>query len=250
MKKEFNQTIALAALLALTGCETTGLSTRERAGISYPAYVMGLRPNSAEAAPRKMKFPMQLAVVEAGESAPAENLLKKLESQKALITSVAALPAPADSAREAVPAGELGDPVDQYSVRVNSLCDLARSAGADYLFLYGGNIDYWRTANALKFFDITLVGAYVVPSTGIKAEGKAAGVLIDVTTRTPVLFVSAEARDSSGGASELAYSKQQNLVTAVRDQLSAKLADELLARFASHDLANENHVDCSSAQAP
>ena len=115
------------------------------------------------------------------------------------------------------------------------MCDLARSAGADYLFFYGGNIDRWHTANALRLFDLTLVGAFFIPSTSVKAEGKAAGALIDVDTRAPVLFVSAEARRSAGGPSELAYSKQQNLIVKVRDELNSKLADRFLSRLASRD---------------
>lgn len=95
MKTDWKQIVVLSAALALTGCGTSGLSRRERPG-TYPAYIISLQPDSVAASPREMKFPLKLAVVPTGETAPDDDLLKKLEDDKRLIRSVATLPAPAD----------------------------------------------------------------------------------------------------------------------------------------------------------
>ncbi len=100
MKTVLKQIVVLGALLALTGCGTSGLSRRERPGITYPAYIMSLQPDAAASSRREIKFPLRIAVTQAGETAPDYSLLRKLEGSKALIRSVASLPALADTAPE------------------------------------------------------------------------------------------------------------------------------------------------------
>jgi len=233
--KILEMTVAVGVLCFVTGCETSGLSSREQAGASYPNYILSLQ-SKTPAARQNPVFPLRLAVAEIGEASPPRPMLDKLETAPALISAINGLPAPG-----ATPGwrGEMADRRETQEVpdRMQELCRLAQASGADYLFLFGGNIDSWRQGNALTFLDITLIGGAIFPGTRIKAEGKAAGALIDVATGRPVLFASADDRRSVAVPTLLAEGKRNAVNSKLRDDLTAALADELLRKLTSEKLS-------------
>lgn len=222
---KFSAAVTAAALLA--GCETTGLSPRESSGVTYPNYIYALQATGPAHPPAaKPVVPIRLAVAQVGEPAPSSALLDKLAAQKALVASVSGLP---------LPGAVTGFPNDRgehdYASQINTLCRLAQSVGARYVFLYGGDIDSWRKNNAFSILDLTLVGGTFVPGCRLNLEGKGAGVLIEAATGEPVCFVSAEAKLSAGSPDFLAGGKNTSLQAETRDLLIDKLGDQLIARL-------------------
>jgi hypothetical protein len=233
MKTATQLAITLAALLITTGCETTGLSQRERPGVTYPNYILSLQPKQSQDTRTKPVPPLRLAVAQVGEPAPAKIMLEKLEADHALVNSVVGLPVPAEEQdRNFNPRDFKQNKSENYSAEMQSLCHLAQSVGADYVFVFGGNIDSWQDGNALKVFDFTIVGAAIVPSAKIRAEGRTAGALIETATGDPVLFVNAEAKSSTTSPSYQADGRNNTLKAGLRDELTSKLADALLKRLA------------------
>jgi hypothetical protein len=229
MKTIIKSAVAIAAVCLLTGCETTGLSPRESSGVSYPNYILSLPVNPA-ATPQRPAMPIRLAVAEVGEDAPPDAMLNKLAGHGNLVASVTGLPLPSDG----VPAYEFlraNSPKLDYASRVKTICGLARISGADYVFLFGGNVDSWQENNALSVLDITVIGGVFVPGARIHIEGKGAGVLIDTTNCEPVLFVNSEAKDSGSSPDYLTEGKTMNLRVKVRDVLINDLTDQLLNKL-------------------
>lgn len=229
MKIIIQSVVAIAAVCLLAGCETTGLSPRETSGVSYPNYVFSLP--SGNAAPQKLTVPIRLAVAQVGEDTPSEALLAKLAGHTALVASVTGLPLPADRINPYY-RGRFNSPAPDYAARVKSLCGLARAAGADYVFLYGGSIDTWEQKNPLSVLDLTIIGGVLMPGTKIHAEGKGAGVLISAATCEPVLFVNTDTKNSATSPDFLTQGKTIGLQANIRDQLAAKLTDQLLDQLA------------------
>jgi hypothetical protein len=227
MKMILQAIMAVAAVWLLAGCETTGLSPREHSGVTYPNYILSL-PASGTNAPPKPEVPIRLAVVQVGESAPAQAMLDKLAAEPAIIASVVGLPLPGEDSYY----NHQNSPKTDYAGRVKTICNLARTTGADYVFLFGGNIDAWQKNNWASVFDITLIGGWLVPGTEIHVEGKSAGVLISTATVEPVLFVNAGATESAIAPDYLADGKVNSVRAKVRDQLVEKLGAEFLRRLA------------------
>jgi hypothetical protein len=233
MKKIYQFAIAVTAVCLLAGCETTGLSPRESSGASYESYIMGLQPGSNEM-PQKLSVPIRLAVAQVGETTPPENMLDKLANEKTLVASVTGLPLPGETYYHS-------QNVD-YPARVKTICSLARTTGADFLFLFGGTLDSWQDNNSLSALDVTLVGGAIFPGTKIHIEGKAAGVLISTATCRPVFFINADARGTALCPDFFADGKTPALRSKVRDELVDKLNDQLINKLtdlsASAKIAN------------
>jgi hypothetical protein len=223
--------VATIGLCLLTGCETTGFSSRERSGVTYPNYILGMQSVSTNAARRELHLPLRLAVAQVGEAAPPNSMIELLETNRAIASFVVGLPAPGDNSSTRLLANKETSQFQDYSEQARSLCRLAQSAGADYLFLVGGNIDTWNDPSFLKVFDITLVGGFIIPSTGVKGYGKAAGTLVDVATGAPVLFASVESSNSDFVPSNAVWEKRDAVSAQLRKELGAKLAAELVQKL-------------------
>jgi hypothetical protein len=115
-----------------------------------------------------------------------------------------------------------------YPAKVKELCGIARASGANYVFLFGGDMDSWQEKNPLSVLDITIIGGALMPGTEIHVEGKGAGALVSTATCQPVLFVSADAKNSAASPDYLADGKTISMEANVRDQLAAKLTEVLL----------------------
>jgi predicted ATP-grasp superfamily ATP-dependent carboligase len=107
----------------------------------------------------------------------------------------------------------------------------ARENGADYLFLFGGTIDHATTGTPLSLADLTIVGAFIVPSKRISADARAGGTLIDVHSGRVVLNVSAQDMRTSLTPTAARETGQVKLMSAMRDDLCQKLAEQLKERM-------------------
>ena len=171
MKTTICSVLALGAVCLLAGCETTGLSSHDRAGVSYPRYILGLQPKAAQHPPQKLAAPIRLAVAQVGESSPPRNMMDKLERNPRLIVSVVGLPLPGEpSGNYSGSRAEEKDHPEDFAAKIKTICGVAQSVGADYLFLFGGNIDSWQNRNGLAFLDFTIIGGAIIPSAKIHCE--------------------------------------------------------------------------------
>jgi hypothetical protein len=235
MKTMIPFTFALAAVCLVTACEATGLSSDEHAGADYSNYILSLQPGPACRSTQTLATPIRLAVGQVGETAPPQNMLDKLDSQGGFITPVVGLPLPDGPESRYAYDNQAKTSLADYSARVKSVCSLAQSAGANYVFLFGGNIDSWRKNNFLTVLDITIVGAFIVPSSKIEMEGKASGTLIDAATIEPVFFVSVDSKTSATTPDYLAAGKTGDMRARLRDELIDKLTGELIGKIANSD---------------
>ena len=241
MKKTLPSVVTIGLVLLAAGCDTTGLSPRERSGVSYSNYILALQSKAAPAT-NHLALPISLAVVQVGESAPPKSMLDKLGSESALVASTTALPLPADAERWYTVKDSAKEPATDYEKRMKTICGLAQSTGADYVFIFGGNLDSWRKNNFLSFFDITILGGFIFPGSKLNVEGKSAGSLIEAATGEPVLFVSTDAKESGISPDFLSDGKLDHLRAKVRDVLIANLTDELLKRIAAKSHAGPKAV--------
>jgi|HubBroStandDraft_1064217.scaffolds.fasta_scaffold132019_2 hypothetical protein len=230
MKKIIPCAIAVTAICALTGCETTGLSPRETSGVSYPNYVLSL-PSSGTNTLTKISTPIRLALVQVGETAPPDSMIDKLAAQKTLVVSVMGLPLPGDAGNFPIYTRASAQGPD-YAGRVKAICNAARTTGADYVFLFGGSMDSWQENNSLSVFDLTIVGGFLVPDVKIHIEGKGAGTLISTTTYQPIFFVDASVTSVDSSPDFLADGKTMTLRAKDRDELANKLSDQFLNKLA------------------
>lgn len=100
-------------------------------------------------------------------------MLDALAARPDLVASVAGLLLPGETETESPYHGNRPIPPGfDYAGRVKTVCRLAKTEGADYVFLMGGNVDSWSEGNFLRLFDITVVGGAIFPATEIHLEGK------------------------------------------------------------------------------
>jgi hypothetical protein len=235
MKTILKLSAVIAAAGLLAGCETTGLSPRESSGVSYPNYIFGLQTGPTNAPVPPPVPPIRLAVAQVGEPAPSSALLDQLAARRTLIASVSGLPLPGDAGNFGWQNRENNMSAD-YAARVKTVCRLAKAGGADYVFLFGGDLDTWRKNNSFSILDLTLIGGTVVPGCQINLEGKGAGVLIESASGEPVFFVNADVKRSASSPDFLAQGKTDSLRAEARDVLVEKLGGQLLDRLAGTNL--------------
>jgi hypothetical protein len=222
--------LPLAALCAVTGCETTGLSPRENSGVTYPNYILSLESGGPNSPSQKITMPIRLAVAQVGQAAPPKSMLDRLASEKSLVVNVNGLPLPG-AAENTFGRNSAANPDEYYAERIKAVCNLARNSGANYIFVFGGNVDSWRKNNSLAIFDATIVGGVLLPGGRTEMEGRGAGALISVETGQPVFFVTADAKDSAASPDYLAEGRTAGMRAKVRDELIEKLTGELLDKL-------------------
>jgi hypothetical protein len=225
---------ACALLLAwlLTGCHTTGLSSRESSPGSYSRLVYEMARNQPNATPApRLRKPIRLAVAQLGEVSPGTNMLGELRSHPALIATVVALPAPVEY-RDRYDTRTRDTPEPPATAnRLAEIRSLARAMGADQVLIFGGSLDTWTTRNAFAALDITLVGAAIFPSARVHGQGKAAGILLDVESGTVRFQVETESRSHGTVPSGFASEKTDSVRVTLRDDLAAGLGREFVDRL-------------------
>ncbi len=224
MNRKINLLILAVLAIAVSGCYTTGLSMRETGNFNYSNLIYGLYDESDSTAQQEvLNKPIKLAVAQVGENAPPAVMLNALAEQKYLVSKVSVIPVGS--------AESFDKDKEEFGKRMVKMRKLAKDLGADYIFLFGGSADYGYTPNWLQFFDITLVGGYVLPSNKITAEGRVAGALISAETGRVVFLVSSEAKRQARSATFTADSRQEEVVVKLRDDLVASLTDEFIEKL-------------------
>jgi hypothetical protein len=235
MKRSIVASAAAAAALslaALAGCESAGLSPREVPGRTQSAYLYSLyaeMPPEARNAPQPPpRLPASVAVVQVGEAAPPAPLLEAMRGDPGVFGRVESLPGIAYE----------GEPWDRNRRRADGLVDarghltalrsLAADMGLDYLLLVGGTVDYGTTATELSLLDLSIVGAFVIPSHETNATARANGALVDVRTGRVAVNSAAEASSKSTVSLVKVEGEQMKLLTALRDEVVAKLGKRVI----------------------
>ncbi|MBF0384431.1 MAG: hypothetical protein HQL27_01030 [Candidatus Omnitrophica bacterium] len=231
MKRFIKMMLFFAVAFTLAGCYSTGLSLREKGSFNYSNFIYGLynRNDSKAEAIKKVKTPIKLAVAQVGENTPPDIMVKMLEKEGYLVSEVMALPAG-------------GNDIDYYNNerksgsqeienRMDKMRRLAKDLGTDYIFLFGGSSDIGTSSNWLGFFDITIVGAFVIPSQKITAEGRAAGALVEVESGKVVLTVNSEDSKTAYASSANLSGQHDAVLISMRNDLVDRLSKELIKKL-------------------
>ena len=220
----------LSVLLA--GCTSSGLSPREVHGQDYSTYVYSMYDAPANAAPAKpVQLPATVAVAQIGEVAPPTAMLDVLrkDQQFSLVQSV---PGVDDVAAQAdVPPDRVIAAKREARVQSDRMLRYARDLGTRYLFLFGGTVDRSTTGTRMSLADVTIVGAFIVPSKSVKGEARASGSLIDVETGRVILSVSADSSKEILSATAAQDGNEIKMLHDLRDDVTVKLARQLTQRI-------------------
>lgn len=183
----------MVAMIALTGigCRTSEVSVREYC--ENDMHAVGERP---------------LKIIAARIDGPAnsETFFDKLEVDIELI--------------------EPAMPVENNKVSENVL-EAARTRGADYVFLYSGNLNSELFHHAASFSNLRSAGKHMSVVTRVRTVGKAQGILIDVQTGNKVLTVNSELAKTMGYPVFISESKSGSVLAGMEKELFAGLAGNL-----------------------
>lgn len=238
--------VAALPLAALAGCESSGLSPREASGRNFSSYVYSLSDAPAQAGDAQnapLVLPSKLAVAQVGEVAPPTAFLNKLRARPELFSRVegvsgAVFLPPEDRGergeRDSAITTEAGARREMQRIR-----QTARDMGMDHLLLVGGTIDQVTKENGLSILDLTVVGAFVVPSKQVDAEAKASGALIDLATGRVALVASADASRGRVASSATQVSGEIDVMREARDEVLAKLAAQVIKQCREVRQAND-----------
>jgi hypothetical protein len=174
---------------------------------------------AAQAPRRPIVLPIKLAVAQLGEVSPPTAVLDRLRQETTAFAMVQPIPSITQDGNEKPSA--------------KSMRRLARDLNADYLFVYGGTIDHAITGTPLGAANLTIIGAYVVPSEKIHAQAKVSGSLIDIAPGAAggvLLTVSADDKDWALSPFAARDSDDMTLTRKVRERAVAKLMDQFVAK--------------------
>jgi rhombotail lipoprotein len=223
---------ALALPLAvLAGCESSGLSPREAADRTFSSYVYALDPApAADTQPARLVLPTRLAVAQMGEVTPPSSFLSKLRTQPALFSRVEGISGAigVDPRIYRRPGDSTITADSQARSEMARIQRVARDMGMDHLLLVGGTIDRVAKENGLSVLDLTIVGAFVVPSKQVDAEAKAAGALIDLASGRVLLIASADASKGRLASTATQGSAEIDVMRGARDEVLDKLAGQVI----------------------
>lgn len=214
--------------ILLAGCQQAGLSPRETQTQNYATYIMSLYdvPGTPGLPPASISLPARIAVAQVGEIAPPEKVLLAMRNNPA-IAQVEPVPGSfTDSGRDVT--------FDQLRAQVRRIERISRDLGMNYLFLFGGCIDYDTHSNPLSLLDLTIVGAFVVPSKNVNAHGRAAGALIDLSNERIVFVTSVEGEKERLAPTASSDGQEQRTLAALREELTDALAQKMLAECQAH----------------
>lgn len=234
MKNKILLWLSALALLAFTGCETDGISAREQHN-NFASMVNGIYrdPASTAGSNSPVKFPLCLAVAQIGELAPDTNFTYELSREPVLVNRIVSLPLPGEieTSYGYGQQSDRPDAAEKFAREIQSLRNLARDQGAQYLLVVGGSIDSYESHNPLTVLDFTIVGGAVLPSAQIKSDGKGAGALLDVQTGRIVFLVNTQLQDSGMSPTFYADERRVTVNNDLRRKLLKDLADRFLARL-------------------
>ncbi len=230
MKKLF---LLLIVLVIFAGCYTTGLSPRESGSYNYSNFVYSLydsvqfRPFDE---PQKIMLPMKLGIAQVGESSPSQLMVDILKDESGLFDKVSVIPSGLGK-----DSNNRKEKFKTAKVELSQMRRLANDLGVDYIFLFGGSADIGRTGNWLEVFDLTGVGAMILPSQKIRIEGQSSGALIDIKSGKVLMSVSTESSLKAMASTYNAEDTKQDKLAKLRDSLVKSLADNFVEQLASKD---------------
>ncbi len=256
--------IVCGLLIACLGCTQVGLSSREQPGQDFSTYIHSLydqpaAPAAGETTLRQADFPVRLAVAQIGEVAPPETLMQRLQRQHGLFERVEPLPGDGMPAVAPVYLSHRLSPDESQRLQrehlersrealhahTTRMRQMARDMGMTHLVILGGRIDMAHEQNGLALADLTIVGAFVVPSREIIGSGRASAAMIDLATGRTVLIASAQ-QDATRWSSAIGREADQvKLLRRMRDDLAGELAADLVrqcARRAGMELDRKGNV--------
>lgn len=239
---------AVSAFLLLAGCESAGLSPQETAANNYSMLMYSQELDTMPAVapdPEPVRGPLNVAVAQVGEIAPPQFMLDALRARSDLFGKVIPISGavagqqlddtlayrPSDSYRPADSTPVLAQPGP--ALQMTRMRNMARNLGADYLLLFGGDIQHTNTETGLAVFNLTIVGAFVVPSNAIVVNGKAAGALIDLRTAQPVMSFSSESNGNGMAPSAFADNVENGSMLANRKELVKKLTADVVGQMST-----------------
>jgi hypothetical protein len=248
MKTNFVGMSAVALSAGLIGCTSSGLSTREVPGRDHGTYVRAIYdraeapdlrshmrgvyrgPATAEAAlARPFVAPAKVAVFQVGEVSPDEIFLATLRKAPDTFTRVEAISdAGGDVHVRRRDPHNHDAPLENANQRLVTLTRVARDMGMDYMLMIGGTIESQQNSTPLSILNLTIIGAFIIPSDQTRALAKASGYLIDVHTGRVVAVSSAQAQ---GGQLTPAVSTRAESVIfqrKLRTEVTAKLAEQVV----------------------
>lgn len=268
MKKQtLLRSVLFLLMLAVSACTASQYAAAPGGGpvprgtyqINYSALLLDFyrsdpRMHQAAAAqPTALKVPARVAVAQLGELQAASTLLAELRASGELLSSVASIPAvPPDLAgfyeytdhsvslggteKRTAPRPDGKDALTPKDF-LQELRLLSLDLGSDYLLVYGGSIDF-RTKSDLiaKVFDLTIVGAFVIPSEAHSLQGRAMGLLMDVKQNRIVLSVAADTTRRELTSTRYSDTTLRNLITDIRQELQQNLGKEFVKTYTARAL--------------
>ncbi len=235
---------AAMAALGLIGCSSQGLSSRESGVQTYSNIVHATPPNDStlrsyssitggtaltlpSTQPVQLDLPARVSVVQIGEIAPPQSMLRALRAQKQLFCQVSPQ------------SGMEGDAQGEPQRRLEQMRVMAQSTGTEYLLVFGGNVDSGSQATGLAALNLTVIGCFVAPGTAVAVDGKAAGSLVDNRTGRVVMNFSSET--SGHGLTPTAFAENVETASVVhaREELVTKLADDVILQMKAQSQSGE-----------
>lgn len=216
-------------VLGLSGCYTTGLSSREVGGYNYSNFVYSLYGNDSSGPKQKVKInkPIHIAVAQIGEAAPPKAMKTKLLAEHFLVSNVVEIPG--GGADLGYYSGQNGSPNAQMQLK--QMLNLTQDMNADYLFLVGGTADINQSYNWSGVLDLSLVGMFVIPSQDLEIAGKASGALIEASTGRVLFIVSSQADVDRLTTTAGAEGSKIRALANLRDNLLSSLAEEFIQKL-------------------
>ncbi|HEX4796942.1 MAG TPA: hypothetical protein VH370_24335 [Humisphaera sp.] len=212
----------MSVALLLVGCTGPATVKHSGQGDEYSHYVSSMyRQPAVVHVPRTIEFPASLAVAEIGQTTPSPRLLEKLRKAPELFRHVGALPADFGPPGTDRNTGDR-DPLPR-------LVAMARDQGADYLVICGAQVETRTRVTPVSALDLTIIGAFVIPSREIVADARASASMIDVRAGTVVLSLGAQTTDTRYASAVGVEGDEDRVGQQTHDQSIDKLADQFIA---------------------
>jgi hypothetical protein len=229
----------LTVATTITGCSSSGLSPREVPGRTQSAMLYSMYDNldvEASGPARPLKLPATVAVVQVGEVSPPQGMMDALRAEPNVFSRVESIPGAETYVQHDV--YRRGAAQAPSRPTTAGLRRLAADLGMDYVLLVGGTMDYDSNGTPMSLFDLTIVGAFIIPSRETHATARANAALIDVKTGRVVASSSAEDQASSIVPAGSIGGEQVKLLEKLRDKVVAKLGTQVLADAKHRALQN------------
>ena len=180
-----------------------------------------------------------MAVAELGEVAPPPLLVERFQKESRLFRRVEGIPGMADgdyasdpySSERPCPPGAAEAARATPRQAMQRMQRLSRDAGMDYLLLFGATVDSDSHRTGAALADLTIVGAYLMPSRHISGRARASAVLVDLRTNRVVLSAGTEANDTRHASAVGREGSQSHQIEQLRDKAFAELGDRVIEQI-------------------